>query len=134
MRVDQKDGVLRKCPTCETPVPKSRNLGLRDFTWVNDALPDKLGLMDFDGVLTQYKTGRMLVLELKPRAARVSIGARLAFATLVKAGYDVWVLWDQGDGKVKVGKCVESGRTPNVRQYTKGHVAKMVRRWWEEGL
>ena len=134
MRAKQKDGVLHKCPTCDTPVAESKQLGLRDFSWVNEKLPDKLGLMDFDGVLTQYKTGRVLICELKPRAARISIGARLAFSTMVMKGCDVWVIWDQGNGRVKIGKCIANGRTPMVREYTKAQAANLVRKWWEAGL
>lgn len=134
MRKDQKEGKLRACPCCETPLPDTTDLGLRDFSWVNDELPGALGLMDFDGVLTQHKTGRMLVLELKPKSKPVSIGARLAFSQLVKAGYDVWVLWDQGNGRVKVGECNDQGRTPVVKEYTTKRVAVLIRHWWEDGL
>ena len=136
MRKDEKDGVLRKCPTCETPVDQATNLGLKDFAWANEALPGRLGLMDFDGVLHQSKTGRMLVMEFKPKGAIVSTGARLAFGGLVRDNprFEVWVLWDQGNGRVKIGKVNDKGRTPSVKEYTKAQAGVLVRRWWEEGL
>lgn len=131
-RANEKDGVLRKCPTCETPVAKAVNLGLKDFAWANEKLPGKLGLMDFDGVLSR-SGGRFLVLEFKPKAARVSIGARLTFGTLVSTGlFDVWVMWDLGNGRVKVGQCNDKGRTPTVKEYTLGQAGNMVAKWWEE--
>lgn len=134
MRKGMKDGELRKCPVCETPIADTVNLGLRDFSWVNDELGNRLGLMDFDGVLSQLKTGRMLVLEMKPKGARVSTGARLAFAALVRAGYDVWVLWDVGKGRLKLGECNDQGRTPVVRELTRRRAATLIRKWWEVGL
>ena len=133
-RKTAKDGELRKCPVCETPVADTVDLGLRDFSWVNEGLEKKLGMMDFDAVLSQAATGRMLVLELKPRGARVSTGARLTFAALVQAGYDVWILWDQGDGNVKLGICNDRGRTPEVGLLPRANAADMVRSWWEAGL
>jgi len=116
------------------------HLGLRDFRWVNSALPGKLGLMDIDGVLTQASTGRVLVLELKPKGAPISVGARLTFGLLVRAGlelgrdYDVWYLWDQGKGRIKLGEAGEQGEPLNIRELTERRVVNLVVRWWEKGL
>lgn len=133
-RAKEHDGPLRECPVCETPLAETVNLGLRDFSWVNEELGQKLGLMDLDGVLSQFSTGRMLVLEMKPGGKPVSTGARLTFAALVRAGYDVWVVWDLGDGKVRVGECNDQGRTPTRKILTRKKLASAVRKWWESGI
>lgn len=133
MRATEKHGILRGCPTCGTKVSQTA-LGLRDFQWVNEVLPGKLGLMDLDGCLSQAATGRALFLELKPKGERISIGARLTFALLVRSGFDVWVIWDMGSGRVKVAECNDSGRTPVVREMTKQRAANLVKAWWEAGL
>ena len=134
-RADAKEGLLIACPTCETPLAETKNLGLRDYRWVNEELGNRLGLMDLDGFLSQAKTGRMLVLEMKPLKKYVKKGARLAFATLVKTGMiDVWILWDQGDGTVVVGKCNDRGYTPITEHITLKETAVMVREWWDRGL
>jgi hypothetical protein len=133
-RADEREGTLRGCPVCETPIADTTSLGLRDFSWVNQELDNKLGLMDLDGFLSQYKTGRMLVLELKPARKPVMKGARLSFATLVRAGVDVWVIWDQGDGTVVLGECNDNGFTPKTHTLTVKETAVRVRDWWDEGL
>jgi len=132
-RAAVKEGLLRGCPTCGTRVADA-DLGLRDFAWVNEALGNKLGLMDLDGVLTQASTGRMLVLEMKPRGAYITTGARLTFALLVKAGYQCWVLWDQGNGRVKFSELNEAGRPVKIRELLVERVARLVSQWWDEGL
>lgn len=134
MRAEEKRGQLIACPTCDTPVAQTVNLGLRDYAWVNAELPGRLGLMDFDGVLSQSKTGRMLVLEFKPKGALVSRGARLTFKTLVGQGFDAWVLWDQGNGKVKLGICDDTGWPQTPKLMTEHDAALRVRKWWDEGL
>lgn len=131
-RADVKEGILRGCPVCGTKV-KDADLGLREYGWLNEALPGKVGLMDADAMLTQASTGRALFLEFKPRSERISTGARLTFALFVKAGFDVWVIWDVGKDRVKVGECNERGRTPVVREMTKKRAARLVALWWEEG-
>lgn len=133
-RAIEKDGILRKCPVCATPVKDATALGLRNYEWVNQALGNKLGLMDFDGVLTQYKTGRMLVLEFKPPGAYISTGARLAFAMLVQAGYDVWILWEEKDGRVSVGICNDKGRPVTKLLMTVPDAAELVQDWWAMGF
>jgi len=132
-RTTVKDGVLRGCPVCGTPVAEAA-LGLRDYRWVNEALGNKLGLMDIDGVLSQAGTGRVLMLELKPRGARISTGARLTFALFVKAGFDCWVLWDQENGRVKLAELNDKGRPINFKDMTIKRAATLVKRWWDEGV
>jgi len=132
-RKNEPDGELRGCPTCGTRVAEA-DLGLRDYRWVNEVLPEHIGLMDIDGCLSQYNTGRVLMLELKPRGARVSTGARLTFALFVLAGMDVWVVWDIGKNRVKVGVCNEEGRVVNIREMTRDRCAKKVLKWWNDGL
>jgi hypothetical protein len=132
-RDKEREGELRGCPVCGTKVSEV-DIGLRDYRWVNPALGNRLGLMDLDACLSQASTGRALFLELKPKGAFVSTGARLTFALLVKAGFDVWILWDQGNGRIKRGVCDENGRPKNVREHRADNVARMVARWWEQGL
>ena len=128
-----KNGILRGCPTCGTKVDTA-HLGLRDFAWVNEVMPGKVGGMDFDFVLTQHRTGRMLVLEMKPKGAYISTGARLSFSLLVSAGYDVWLVWEQGDGTVKLAECNDQGRATNPAIMTEAEAAALILHWWESGL
>jgi hypothetical protein len=109
-------------------------MGLRDFRWVNDALPGKLGLMDIDGTLTQAQTGRVLMLELKPAGAYISKGARLTYKLFVRAGFDVWVVWDHEDGTVERGHFDRAGNIRGVARVTQEALAAEVVAWWEEGL
>ena len=133
-RAGEKDGVLRGCPTCGTRVEDTA-LGLRDFRWVNEELPGRVGLMDLDGALTHSQTGRVLLLELKPKGARISRGAQLTFETLISKGdVDIWVVWDHGGGKVAFSELDKTGRARQVRYLTQKRVAVLVRQWWEAGL
>lgn len=133
-RATEKGGILRACPTCQTPVDETLDLGLRNFQWVDEALPGRIGLMDVDAALTQYSTGRALFLEFKPRGMYISTGARLTFALLVQAGFDVWAIWDLGGQKVKLSKLNDEGRPYYTRTHLRTTAAKMVAAWWEEGL
>lgn len=132
-RQQVEGGALRECPTCATPVSEAVNLGLRDFSWVNSHLPGKLGFMDVDGMLHQAQTGRILVLELKPRGARISRGARLTFDHLVSIGFDVWYVWDLGAGLVDVSPATPGGWVTPER-LTRDELADDIAGWWEEGL
>lgn len=137
MRASEKEGKLRGCPTCGTKVTDA-HIGMRDFGWVNEVLPGRLGLMDIDGTLTQASTGRVLMLELKPKGAPISMGARLTFALFVKAGFDVWYVWDQADPtryqRVKVAVANIDGSPGTIRELTKSRLANLVKGWWEDGL
>lgn len=132
-RAKVKDGILRGCPTCGSKVD-TVDLGLRDFRWLNESLPGKVGAMDLDCVLTQWKTGRMLVIETKPKGVYIPTGERLTFSTLVKAGYDVWIVWDQNDGNVMVGPCNDKGLPFQRELMSVSDAAAMVAAWWSEGV
>lgn len=132
-RADEPQGLLRGCPTCGTPVSEAK-LGLRDYRWVNDALPGKVGGMDIDFTINQARTGRALMLEFKPEGAYLSTGHRLTFALFVKKGIDVWVIWEQKDGSVKVGPVNKSGHTPVIEHMPIGKLRTLIREWWNEGM
>lgn len=132
-RAHVKEGKLRGCPTCGTKVAEV-DIGLRDFAWVNEALPGKLGLMDLDGCITQAATGRGLFLELKPHGAFISRGARLTFALLVSKGFEVWFAWDEGDGWVTFAPAREDGAPGRRRRMKASTLARKVRHWWDEGV
>ena len=126
-------GKLIGCPTCGTKVDEV-DIGLRDFSWVNEVLPGKLGLMDIDGTLTQFRTGRVLMMELKPAGDSLSEGARLTFALFVRAGFDVWLVWDHGNGWVEAAELDDDGEPYGVRMIRRSTLANKVREWWDEGL
>jgi hypothetical protein len=133
-RAQVKEGKLRGCPTCGTPV-SSVDIGLRDFRWVNEALPGKLGFMDVDGCLTQASTRRVLVMEMKPKGEYISRGARLTyaiFATLPKV--EVWYAWDEGEGWVTMAKANPDGSPGHRRRMRRTTLARKVRAWWDLGL
>lgn len=132
-RADVKDGVLRGCPVCGTPVEEAA-LGLRDFRWVNEVLPNHIGGMDVDFVLSQARSQRALHLELKPRGAPLSRGARLTLALYVQLGLDAWVVWDLGDGQVRRGLVDPRGQVRNIRTMTVTELAEDVAAWWDAGL
>lgn len=132
-RSQERDGLLRGCPTCGTKVDDA-HLGLRDFRWVNEYLPGRLGMMDIDGCLTQAKTGRVLMMELKPKGAFISTGARLTFQLFVQRGFDVWIVWDQGDGMVERAKVDKAGTLRRTERMSRNRLARMVQDWWNQGL
>lgn len=133
-RAQVKEGVLRGCPVCGTKV-SDVDLGLRDFRWLNEALPGKLGGMDVDFVLSQSKTGRVLHIEMKPPGARISFGARLTYAVYVKDGYDCWAAWGpDSEGNVQRGVFDKAGRVQRVVTMTQDEFSEDVALWWECGL
>jgi len=133
-RANESQGLLRACPTCRTPVSEA-NLGLRDYAWVNESLPGKVGGMDVDFCITQDRSNRALALEFKPQDAFISMGHRLTFGLLVRLGFDVWILWEQKDGTVKVGAVNVKGHTPIISAaMPRVKVAQLIREWWDEGL
>jgi len=97
-------------------------------------LPEHIGLMDIDGCLSQYSSGRVLMLELKPGSAPISTGARLTFALFVRAGIDVWVVWERGKARVKLGVCNKDGKVVNIREMTRRRCAQRIAEWWQKGL
>lgn len=132
-REQVEQGILRGCPTCGTKV-SDVEMGLRDYRWVNDALPGKVGGMDVDFVLNQSRTDRTLIFEFKPKNAYISMGHRLTFRDMVRRGVDVWIAWDQGDGTVKVGAVDRHGKTPFIEHMPIAKLRTQVRSWWNEGL
>src|SRR5688500_18527362 len=105
MRTDEEK--LRGCPTCGTPVDQAK-LGLRNYQWINDKLPGKVGMMDIDGVLE--RRGHVLMLETKPMNQGISMGQRITYRTFVKMGCHVWVVWHDADKEeVRVGRMDERG-------------------------
>ena len=112
---------LRACPTCLTPVTEAQ-LGLRDFAWVNDKLPGRVGAMDVDFLLE--RKGRVLVLEFKPGNGAVRGGQAITFRTLRDLGFDVWIVYGEGP-RVQVDW--GDGKT----ETTIPEVAAEVVRWFE---
>lgn len=116
---------LRKCPTCLTPV-KEAKLGLRDYRWVTDKLPGRVAPMDIDFALE--KNGRFLFIEFKPANAGLSVGARILYKTLVRAGHDVWLVF--GDGPVQAGPLDRNGNTYFMTELTIDQLADRVTAWF----
>lgn len=134
MRTDVKDGILRGCPVCRTKVDQA-NLGLRDYRWLEDALPGKAGPTDLDFVLQQASTGRCLVLEYKPPNGSVALGQRIALRHLVQSGFDVWVVREPSsvtdDAKCEVALMDERGDLSPWIPTTVLGLREMVRAWWD---
>ena len=135
MRAQEKDGLLRGCPTCGTKVDAAQ-LGLRDYRWVNDYLPGKVGGMDLDFAITQRASGRALFLEFKPsETAPISTGARLTFELLRSHGFDVWVARERPDGQVRTQVLGPNGKPVSDGLVTsRESLGRRVGRWWERGL
>lgn len=120
---------LRKCPVCDGPPPK----GLRDYTWLENALPGKVGGTDIDFVVEQSSTGRILALEFKPGGTPISLGQRITFSRLVRLGFDMWVCWELDGGKVRVGHFTKEGLVLFVEEMTIEELARKVNQWWWSG-
>lgn len=131
-REQEDQGLLRGCPTCGTKV-KDVDLGLRDYRWVNEALPGRIGGMDIDFTINQARTGRVLLLEFKPAGATLSIGARLTFKLFVQKGCDAWVIWDHGD-TVEVASIDRDGQLGFIEKMSRKRLADRIRKWWDVGL
>lgn len=126
MRTDGEK--LRGCPVCGTRV-KDVDLHLRDFHWVNQELPGKVGMMDVDAALE--RNGWVLHLEMKPGAAPLPLGQRLTFKTYVRLGIDVWVVWTKTRTLVEVGQMDANGELSEVRRMKVSTLARKVRDWYE---
>lgn len=110
-RDQEKDGRLRGCPLCGTPVDQA-NIGLRDFAWLNNELPGKIGGMDIDLMLTNNRAGLAMAFELKPYGANVSLGARMTLKFLVQHGIRCFLVWEGEDthsGMVLVSEMMHDG-------------------------
>jgi hypothetical protein len=134
-RAEVEQGKLRGCPTCGTKVAEA-DLRLRDFSWVNEALPGKVGLMDLDGVLSCIKTNRTLVLEMKPPGGYVSVGAKLTFKALIESSggkTEVWVVWGPDpEAHVEVAHITRSGNLTSRVRLPIADAADLVALWWDE--
>lgn len=128
-----EDQALRKCPTCLTPV-KELDLGLKNYRWLRDALPGRVGLADLDGVLEQAATGRVLVFEFKPAGASIPLGQRLLLKRFVRFGCDVWVIWEGREDTHEVGAMDRAGNVPFVAKVSTQGLRQRVREWWQTGL
>lgn len=123
-----KDEALRGCPVCGTPV-KDVDLHLRDFQWVNQHLPGKVGMMDIDGALE--RNGWVLHVEMKPGAAPLPLGQRLTFKTYVRLGIDVWVVWTKSRTLVEVGRMDANGELGEVKRMKVDTLARRIREWFD---
>lgn len=132
MRTDEE--ALRTCPTCGTPVDEARAIGLRDYRWLSDLLPGRVGPMDIDAVVHQARSGRLLVFEFKAPRESLGLGVRLTLAHLVRAGADVWVTWGPyNDGTYDVGSMDRYGQVVFVQRMELEGLRKRVREWWARG-
>lgn len=130
-RAQVTQGKLRGCPTCGTKVSEAE-LNLRDFSWVNEALPGKVGGMDIDFCISSARTGKTLMLEMKPPGAYISMGARLTFKEFVKKGCDVWVVWGPGeDGNVEVAHVMANGQLTSTYECSQDVLAHTIAVWWD---
>ena len=121
---------LRGCPVCGTKV-KDINIGLRDFRWVADALPGRVAPMDLDCVLE--RRGHVLIIELKPGGAPLPLGQRLTLKNFARMpDIDVWVVWEQADGKVEAGVLDRNGNVVFVESMTVRALNLRVTKWFEE--
>lgn len=103
-------------------------MGLRDFRWLKGALPGKVSPMDFDFVLERH--GSFLNLEFKPDGAGpLGTGQRMTYRSLVRAGWDVWVV--KGEGPVQVAALDEAGRTSEWREMSLDALRELVSAWWD---
>lgn len=132
MRSQVENGQLRGCPTCGTKVDETQ-LRLRDFSWVNEVLPGKVGGMDLDFCLSNARTGKTLFIEMKPTGGAVSMGARLTFKTLISKGdVDVWVVWGPAeDGTVEMARVMADGNITSKVRLPLAELAGTVAQWWE---
>jgi hypothetical protein len=134
MRTEAGDE-LRACPTCGGEVSEQQ-LGLRDYSrWLAGVLPGRVSGSDLDCVVEQSATGRMLVLEFKPRGMRLPVGQRLLLRALRQRNITVWVCWeDLQDGHVEVGELDETGEVRFIERMTARQLARQVKAWWADGL
>jgi hypothetical protein len=121
---------LRGCPLCGTPV-SAVALGLRDYSWLGDALPGRIAPMDVDFLLE--KNGRFLVLEFKPTGVPLGQGQRIALKHLVRKGFDVWVVREsQGRAWVSRHRLDEQGNEYTYTVMSRDNLASNVSEWLKE--
>jgi len=119
---------LRGCPLCGTRV-EDINLGMRDYRWLGDALPGRVAPTDIDFLLET--NGDFLVQEYKPAGVPVTKGQRIALKRLVRKGFDVQVVWGDGD-LLDVGALDKYGLFTTRRDVPKAQLAQEVGQWFAD--
>lgn len=120
---------LRGCPLCGTPVDDV-DLGLRDYRWLEDALPGRVAPTDVDFMLET--AGHVLILEYKPLGVYLPLGQRLTFKTLVLKGIDVWLVRHNEDStRVKVGAMDRNGEVVFSESMPVSRLKRKVREWFD---
>lgn len=124
-----KEDRLRSCPTCATPLAETTHLGLRDYQWINDKLPGKVGFMDGDAILE--RRGNVLMLETKPDGGYIPLGQKITLKALVRMGIHVWCVWEKKDGKVEVGAMDRRGEVPFVETMSMVKFVRKITDWYQ---
>jgi len=119
---------LRGCPMCGTKV-EDINLGMRDYRWLGDALPGRIAPTDIDFLLETNND--FLVLEFKPKGVPVTRGQAIAMKRMVKKGFEVWVVWGEGD-EVDVANLHANGHMTRAVGVPKPVLAAKVGEWFRE--
>jgi len=120
---------LKACPLCGTEVTEQM-FGLRDYRWLEDALPGRVAPTDLDFVLE--RGGRVLIMEYKPKGALLSMGQRLTLRTFVRMGADVWIGWENEDGHVDVGVLDRAGAIHFIeKRIPRAKLRRRVHDWFE---
>ena len=124
---------LKSCPACGQSV-EGVDIGLRDFSWINDSLPGRVGMMDIDGFIEQSSSGRALVIERKPNKY-LPTGQRLSLRWFANAGATVWIVSEKllPEGKVEVAPLYKKGEVFGWITLTIEELAAKVNAWWAEG-
>jgi hypothetical protein len=119
---------LRGCPTCGTKV-EGLNLGLRDYRWISDVLPGREAPMDIDAVIEKH--GRILIQEFKPLGVGLPLGQRLTLRAFArKPEVDVWVVWEDPDGKhVEAGVMNRHGNVDFIQRMPLTKFRRRVAEW-----
>lgn len=105
-------------------------MGLRDYRWLEDVLPARVGATDLDCVLEQHSTGRILVLEFKPNRY-VPRGQAILFDGLLAQGFDIAIIIDKDHDD---NKFVYSWWGENEWKETNlAGIRRLVRTWWNRG-
>lgn len=126
-----RQGALRTCPTCGTPIDETRHIGLRDYRWLDEMLPGRVGAMDVDAAVHHARAGRMLIFEFKLPGESLSLGVRLTLMHLVRLGADVWVVWGPYDEALyDVGQMDRAGRVRFLQRLPIEALKRSVREWW----
>lgn len=84
--------------------------------------------MDIDAVLE--KNGRFLALEFKAPGEVIPLGQRITLKTLVRQGWDVWVVYHRdGEKTCEVGAMDRHGNLPFKEVMSVPELARKVAEW-----